>query len=255
MTNKSDNILVTRLTLGEINSRCTMEEHSKKLFVKNDTGNIEIGVVYFRAGYTPDDYKTQNDWEARLLLERSYAIKCPNISTHIAGSKKVQQVLADPEQLKRFVWSDIIFNAISKTFADMYPMDDSPHGLKGREIALHKPNHYVLKPQREGGGNNIYREEIPKFLKSIPESHWPSYILMELIEPPERSGTILRDGQTKSGATMSELGVFGCHIWNTENGDVVESSVPGYLVRTKFRESNEGGVATGWACLDSLHFS
>jgi hypothetical protein len=35
----------------------------------------EISVVYFRAGYTPADYPSSRQWDARTILERSYAIK------------------------------------------------------------------------------------------------------------------------------------------------------------------------------------
>jgi len=40
----------------------------------------EISVVYYRAGYTPNDYPTEDEWSARLMVERSYAIKCPSIA-------------------------------------------------------------------------------------------------------------------------------------------------------------------------------
>ena len=43
-------------------------------------------------GYTPNDFHSDKDWDSRLLLERSKAIKCPNIYYHLAGTKKVQQV-------------------------------------------------------------------------------------------------------------------------------------------------------------------
>lgn len=43
----------------------------------------------FRAGYAPEDYPSQVEWEARLLIEQSRAIKCPNIAYHLVGTKKV----------------------------------------------------------------------------------------------------------------------------------------------------------------------
>lgn len=69
-------------------------------------------MVYFRAGYTPNDYPTQKEWDGRLLIERSKAIKCPNISYHLAGAKKVQQVLANPGELEKYVhsYSYIVIN-------------------------------------------------------------------------------------------------------------------------------------------------
>ena len=42
------------------------------------------------------------DWNARLMLERSRAIKCPSAALHLAGTKKVQQVLASPGVLERY---------------------------------------------------------------------------------------------------------------------------------------------------------
>jgi glutathione synthase len=53
-------------------------------------------VVYFRAGYSPDDYPTEAEWDARLLIEQSSAIKAPSIGYHLAGTKRVQQRLAEP---------------------------------------------------------------------------------------------------------------------------------------------------------------
>ena len=32
------------------------------------------------------------EWEARLLVERSRAVKCPDLAFHLCGTKKVQQV-------------------------------------------------------------------------------------------------------------------------------------------------------------------
>jgi hypothetical protein len=43
----------------------------------------------------------EQEWDARLLLELSTAVKCPNISYHLAGAKKIQQELAKPGILER----------------------------------------------------------------------------------------------------------------------------------------------------------
>lgn len=37
-------------------------------------------------------------------------------------------------------------------------------GDKAVEMALKYPEKFVLKPQREGGGNNIYGQDIPKVI-------------------------------------------------------------------------------------------
>nr|GFD58583.1 glutathione synthetase, chloroplastic [Tanacetum cinerariifolium] len=83
--------------------------------------------IYYRAGYSPDDYVKEQDWEARLHLEKSRAIKCPSVLTQLAGCKKVQQVLATPHSphLKRFLPDDEIASQLLKTFAPIYPLDKS----------------------------------------------------------------------------------------------------------------------------------
>lgn len=63
-------------------------------------------------------------WEARLLIERSLAVKCPDIGTHLAGTKKVQQVLARPGVLERFFSEEpMVVEQIRATFAGLYTLD------------------------------------------------------------------------------------------------------------------------------------
>lgn len=62
-----------------------------------------MAVIYFRAGYEPGHYPSQDEWDARYMMEYSRAIKSPSIHYHLAGTKKVQQALAQPEMLERFI--------------------------------------------------------------------------------------------------------------------------------------------------------
>ena len=123
---------------------------------------------------------------------------------------------------------------------------------KARELA---PS-LVLKPQREGGGNNVYKAAIPTFLDELPPKERQAWIAMELIVPPEGSGSYLvRAGGGGEGAVktdvVSELGIFGWALFGPRSVGVKEKEV-GWLVRTKGKDSNEGGVATGFSVLDSL---
>ena len=220
---------------------------------------FEVAVLYYRAGYSPEEYTSPTAWAARLHLERSGAIKCPDILTHLAGSKKIQQVLATPSSphLDRFLPNPTDAERIRKTFTNIYPLDDSPAGLEARKLALDptSAHRYVLKPQREGGGNNIYRDAIPAFLQSLSETQWKGYILMEIIEPPTVRNTILRNGQLQTGEVIGELGVYGVCLWdrrdNQHSGRVLHNSEAGHLLRTKGSQSEEGGVAAGFGCVDS----
>ncbi|KAF3936712.1 hypothetical protein ABW19_dt0201012 [Dactylella cylindrospora] len=216
--------------------------------------DYEISVVYYRAGYGPGDYPSNEDWDTRYFLEESKAIKCPTILTQLAGSKKVQQVLADPKNLSRFVEDETLKGRIFDTFAAIYPMDTSEAGLKARKLAFEEPQKYVLKPQREGGGNNIYKQKIPEFLNSVDEGKWQGYILMELIQPPQIENIVMRNGETMQGKVVGELGVYGAVIWKDGgNGDVevIYNEEAGVLLRTKGSTSEEGGVAAGFGCIDS----
>jgi glutathione synthase len=175
--------------------------------------------------------------------------------------KKVQQVLATPESvasapsaLRRFVPDDeAAYSALWKTFTNIYPLDTTPAGLEARRLATDPKEckKYVMKPQREGGGNNFYRTAIPQRLKEIPEEHWGSYILMELITPPPVVNTILRNGKLEHGGVICELGIYGTCLWNQETGEVLRNEEAGYLLRTKGDKSEEGGVAAGYGCMDS----
>ena len=59
------------------------------------------------------------------MMERSAAIKCPNVQYHLSGTKKVQQVLAQPGMVEKFLpeASTEAVNNIRQTFAGQYTMD------------------------------------------------------------------------------------------------------------------------------------
>lgn len=73
-----------------------------------------------------------------------------------------------------------------------------------------------MKPQREGGGNNIYGADIRVALEKFSNSSERSaYILMERIQPPLCPGYIVRPGQSGLpllSKLVSELGIFGVII-------------------------------------------
>lgn len=263
-------IPVFRLPFSEILQRTRIADTPKRQLLyrlpSNPGREFEVALIYMRSGYGPSDYPDEAAWEARYHLERSGAIKCPTVLTQLAGAKKVQQVLATPKpggaaassssELSRFVpegsqaWRDLW-----ATFTNIFPMDDSEAGRAARGLALDADEcqRYVLKPQREGGGNNCYRAAIPPFLKELPEAHWKSYILMELITPPPVTNIILRNGQLEQGGVICELGVYGSCVWDQSTGDVLHNEEAGYLLRTKGDQSEEGGVAAGFGCMDSCN--
>jgi glutathione synthetase len=251
-----------RLPFGETMSHTKLDADQTLVYTppNSPSTSFEVTTIYFRAGYSPDDYPKEEDWSARLHLEKSRAIKCPSILTQLAGCKKVQQVLATPHSphLKRFLPDSEVAARVLATFAPIYPLDDSEAGKEARKLATAptSASRYVLKPQREGGGNNIYRKAIPPFLQTLPETHWPAYILMEMIEPPPLTNAILRNGELQRGGVICELGVYGVCLWRDgsgaeQKGEILENFEAGYLLRTKGDQSEEGGVAAGFGAVDS----
>lgn len=62
-------------------------------------------------------------WDVRLTMERSRAIKCPSVQYQLAGSKKVQQALALPGVVERFIKDPDVVKKIRATFAGLYPLE------------------------------------------------------------------------------------------------------------------------------------
>ncbi|KAF7974301.1 hypothetical protein HWV62_12452 [Athelia sp. TMB] len=232
---------------------------------------LEISVVYYRAAYTPTDYPSASgaEWATRFLLERTRAIKCPSIALQLAGGKKVQEALTLPGALEGFLhdFSAEERSAVRGSFMGMWGLDapaaEGGGAGDGVARARGRAEKLVLKPQREGGGNNVYKEDIPPFLDALPTDERAAWIAMELIEPPATSGYLVRAGSGGDGGApvrtevVSELGIFGWALFggSDEKGGVkkeVEEREVGWLVRTKGKESNEGGVAAGFSVLDSL---
>uniref|UniRef100_A0A7R9W767 Glutathione synthetase n=2 Tax=Pseudictyota dubia TaxID=2749911 RepID=A0A7R9W767_9STRA len=233
----------------------------RELLLRDDgpasAGMVAAAAVYYRAGYTPDDYPTSVEWEGRKKVEHSGAIKCPDIFYHLVGTKKVQQVLAEPGSLRQFCTSDDEASFLSSCFADLHALgegDDSD----AVSAALENPSGYVLKPQREGGGNNLYGEEMVAALKSMSYKERGAFILMQRIMPPAFSGKLVRRGDiVYDGECVCEIGVFGITLrrYHKSGHDAEDSAlmneVVGHILRTKSIETDEGGVAAGYAFLSS----
>lgn len=240
-------VKVIRKTLTEIHNGGVLGT-KKELIVDG----VDVSVVYFRAGYEPLHYHSQNEWDARLLIERSSAIKCPSIYYHLAGTKKVQEALARPGMLKRFLTDESQIKSVQEIFTGLYSLDKNEGGELIIQKVLANPEGYVMKPQREGGGNNIYGIDIPEKLKAMTEEERSSYIIMDRIFPPISKSYMLRPGGKNPPeivSLVSELGIFGAVIGC--KGKIVYNRQVGHMLRTKLANANEGGVAAGSGALDS----
>ncbi|CAI5778034.1 glutathione synthetase isoform X1 [Podarcis lilfordi] len=240
------NIRVIRRRFKDVFEKASLD-NDKRLHIDGE----EIAVVYYREGYVPKNYNKQN-WEARLLLERSRAVKCPDIATQLAGTKKVQQELSRPGTLEKLLPNKPEAVArLRATFTGLYSMEMDEEGDKIIAMAIADPDRFVLKPQREGGGNNLYGEELKQVLEKIKDSpERTSYILMDKIKPLPALNYLLRaHSPLKVSECVSELGIFGVYVRLGQ--DLVVNKHVGHLLRTKAVEHADGGVAAGVAVLDT----
>ncbi|KAL0118034.1 hypothetical protein PUN28_009015 [Cardiocondyla obscurior] len=218
--------------------------------------NYVVAVVYYRSGYEPGQYPTQKEWDVRLLVERSLAIKCPSIQYHLAGTKKVQQTLAKSDIIVRFLNDEKTAGEVKKVFTGLYPLDFDEYGDAAVEMGISNPHRFVLKPQREGGCNNLYGSDIKNFLESMKfEKNRVAWILMDRIYPPVHKNYIVKYENENMNLEMkelvSELGIFGVIIGDDKN--IMVNKQAGHMLRTKLSTDNEGGVASGLAIHDVIH--
>ncbi|MDG2197712.1 MAG: glutathione synthase [SAR324 cluster bacterium] len=236
-------VKVVRATLAEV--------HEKGKLKNGDlwVGPQRIGVVYFRAGYAPSDLPDEESRSARKMLEASSAVLVPEASMQLAGTKKIQQLLAGSGILSEFVPKSVA-DQLKAYFAMMFGLDEEVDGRTAREFLAEKAEQYVLKPQREGGGNNVYGAEIRNFLTSLSKSEDKAWVAMKRIEAETAENLLVFQEQAQSHQSISELGIFG--LLRAQSGDLRINMPVGHLVRTKASNVNEGGVVGGYACLNSL---
>ena len=137
-------------------------------------------------------------WDSKKLkmrerMECSMALKCPSIDVHLAGFKKYQQAFSDEKLLKSVVKSQKVLDSVKALFKGIWSLEDLH--LNGAEVnqivdkAIKNPHGYVLKPQKEGGGNNFYDQELKARLSKAKKSlsandPLRTYLIMERINPP-----------------------------------------------------------------------
>ena len=246
-------VRLIRRTLKDFATISVLNDAEEMILPDDDGGTMQVtaAVVYFRAGYTPNDYPSETEWLGRSLIEHSAAIKSPDIFYHLVGTKKVQQALAAPGTLRQFVTSDEVHDLLFSSFADLYPLGEGDD-KDIVQMALDNPQNFVLKPQREGGGNNLYDNELVKALKSMSYDERGAYILMQKIRPPASPGSLVRGGEiVYRGDTVCELGMFGVSVREYKTGRVIQDVSGGHILRSKNVQTDEGGVAAGYAFLSS----
>jgi len=241
-------------TLEQLINELLFDENTFNIYLKSS--HDEIAIVYYRAGYIPDHYINENCWLVREKIEQSRAIKCPTIRSQLSGCKIVQEYLTHDNIIEKYINDENLSKNIRSTFALMFNFDDKKTRKKNIDLLRQNPNGFVLKPNREGGGNNKYGDDILNLIEK-EEDHLNYYIAMEKIIPPTCTSCLIKPNgkHILHVECINEIGIFGTMVTNVDTNEEYINEVAGYLVRTKTIDTNEGGVATGYSVLDCLDVS
>jgi len=242
--NKS--IKVRRKIYDRVLDKVKTDENGK-LFVDGE----EVAVAYFRTCYSPKHFPTEQHWKVREIIELSKAIKSPSVAHQLVGCKKIQQVISKNKVLEMYLENDVnSCNEIRSTFTGIYSLEI---GLEGDLIvkeAIKNPEKFVLKPQREGGGNNLYDVEMyEKLMKVGMKEARCQYILMDLIKPNSYENYLIVEGNGSKKNVISELGIFGVCL--TRGQKFLENYSSGHLHRVKTDQEREGGIMVGTGAVSS----
>lgn len=190
---------------------------------------------------------------ARAQVERSRAIKCPDILTHLMTLKIMQAALAKEGAVERFLSHQDV-SRVRNTFMRMQPLDGSEasHRLRREAMSPSDGAAYVVKPNLEGGGHNVYGEDVREILALLERETSGAYTVMRMIEPPETTGLLETPEQHYQGAVVSELGVLGTCLWRRSNDrvEIISNKTAGWTFKTKPRGVMEMNVVKGNGCFD-----
>ena len=211
----------------------------------------EVAVTYFRFGFVEQDYPTENEWRVRALIEQSNTVSVPSIAAHLVTFKSIQQKLCDVGRVEKYFKDASVVKRIRATFAEQIALDGSKRAQDAIALVQSNPKLYVLKPNKEGGGNNYFDDEILHVIKTSEKTDDLSkHILMQRLNPPDMHICLVnpsKDAYLTKG--NSELGVFGFHL--TVNGKVEMNIGGGHCLRSKDFKDNECGVSSGIGYVDS----
>ncbi|KAH3760262.1 glutathione synthetase [Pelomyxa schiedti] len=165
-------ISVKRSSLEEVALRGQLIGEKRLLVID---GCVEVAVSYYRIGYS---LSSDLEFKAVEMIEQSYAIKCPTLVMLLLGTKKVQERLAVPGVLERFLTTPSDQKTCKECFTAFYV--ENPQSV---QQAIKDPNDWVMKLQRGGGGNNLFGK---KMVEALESSALSSYTIQKLIKPKAR---------------------------------------------------------------------
>uniref|UniRef100_A0A914HZK4 Glutathione synthetase n=1 Tax=Globodera rostochiensis TaxID=31243 RepID=A0A914HZK4_GLORO len=241
--------------------RLTLEECGKKLILDPNDSSLsyngrKVAVIYQRNFVYEWDWPTEKEWDIRRKLERSTAILTTKVGSNLAASKKVQQVLAEPGMLERFLpdVKEEMIQSVRKTFAGLWGLNkDDAETRAVIKRAIEHPEKFVLKANRDGVGNNFWDEQLAKKLRTLSQKERAGLILMEKLEPLRVTNYSIRPrgGTSQFESMVSELGINGYFLGNAKTMGTLDNVPRGHMLRTKPVDAREGGVGIGIGVHDS----
>ena len=141
------------ITLNDIYHHGRLENNQLLIRSKLTSDTYPVSVAYYRSGYTPTDYPTEEEWLAREMVENSDAVKCPSVGYHLAGAKAIQAALYKDNVLEQFIKDPEECRLLRRCFMEQYSLGDpevKTASRKAMDDAIADGRKWVLKPQREG---------------------------------------------------------------------------------------------------------
>ena len=241
-------MLSKRLTLNEIKKNCVQDEQGNLTI----NGKL-ISMFYFRAAYCESDFPDEESWQGRELIELSTAIKIPDINTFLTTFKIFQYELSKPQIMMHYCNNDLLINDVLRFFGGIYYIKDMDQEKQKELFSQIKrdPNKYILKPMREGGGNNITGDKLKELIPeegNEPNDLLKVSVIVDKIDAAVHESIVLKNEKINIQNSISEFSIYGIILTN-ENSLVMNKSVS-FLVRTKNKDDTEGGIMEGAGAVD-----
>lgn len=152
---------------------------------------------------------------------------------------------------------DNISDGIQSNFTEIIGFSNLTDDEKEKWIEKLKKeyNDYLIKPVKEGGGNNYNYDQVKKIAEERDLKILNDSMIMKRIRPPVSNNIILKNNQLVFENVVTEIGFFTWMMTDIkENNLFIEEifNVPiGGFIRTKNVNEPEGGISIGAAYVNS----
>uniref|UniRef100_A0A915LVE3 Glutathione synthetase n=1 Tax=Meloidogyne javanica TaxID=6303 RepID=A0A915LVE3_MELJA len=138
----------------------------------------KVALIHMAYGYLPEHFPSEKEWNIRYDMERSKTILSPNIRLSLSGTKKIQQVLAKPGVIERFLPGQTEKIALLRsTFTGLWGLEEDNDEIRAC------PRKYVMKAQLGAGKGNYFDDQMANMLSRMSVKERGAYILQQKIWP------------------------------------------------------------------------